>query len=192
MAAAQDSVQELEADFSTLRLGLDLDFFGFSWFPDRLTTLNLGPAALVDVGGSFLQTRGIGPSFAFALGDRVWVGTRLLFGFVYADPDGAGDFTVGTIGLIPFVEIFLSDGDVVPFVGAQAGISFGIPSVGDATGGIVTGGIFGFHIFLADGFSISPQVQANFLYDINLIPSGGNRAGFSVPLLVAFNGWFEP
>ena len=186
LALTPQTTRAQAAQDGTLQLGLDLDLAGFYFFPDLVTGLQLGPGSTVDleVPGPTVS-RGLGPQIGFQLG-ALRIGARVRLGFIYTDIDFGGDGTTGTIAFIPFLEYHLGSGDVVPFIGAQAGFTLLVPNDGDVLGGVLAGGSAGAHIFLAPGFTVSPTLQANFLYDQLF-----ERGGFELVALMSFIGWFS-
>jgi hypothetical protein len=99
----------------------------------------------------------------------------------------------GTIALVPFLEYLFLEGDVRPFLGGQVGFQISFLErigLGGGGGGIdtnalfVTGGMGGVHLFPIDSFSISPQLEIDFIYN-----GQTQRAGAQLVLSVTLAGW---
>jgi hypothetical protein len=178
-----------------VRVSGDVDLFGFAFFPDRTTNISLGPNGLSDgiefggvlFGPPLTQSRGFGLGLAYLFGDDLLVGSRVRLGFSYVDPDGAGDALIGALTLLPFLEYLLGSGEVVPYLGGQAGVVLQFPDFADAQGGLVAGGLGGIHIFAASSFTVSFEGQFNFLYDFGI-----DRGGFDIVVLLKLAGWITP
>lgn len=119
---------------------------------------------------------------AILIGARVGLGYQeLVFGSVTAD--------AGIFGLLPFFEYMFGEGEIRPFVGAEAGFQLAFSET-FGTGDLETealaiaGGLGGVHIFAADGFSISPGVAFDFLYW-----GQSEWGGYQLVLFVSLEGW---
>lgn len=180
MASAEAEAQRRPGQ-GTVRLSLDAEVVGFSVYPDRIVYFGLG-----------VNGRGLGPGFGYAVTDDILIGTRTAFGFVYVDPDGPVDGdVVGAFSLLPYFEVVFGSDGLVPFIGAQAG--FGIVG-GDGfdQGSFLLGGYGGVHVMLADNFSFSPYIEANFTFNdprARLLALLDDRAGFSMSVGFSFMGW---
>lgn len=130
-------------------------------------------------------------SGAYQLNDSILIGARVGFGYQELV---LGPFTLdtGVIGVLPFFEYMFGNGTVRPFVGADAGfqiafieeVSLGGSGDLEAEALAIAGGLGGVHIFLADGFSLTPGVAFDFLY------WGGNEwAGYQIVFFLSLEGW---
>ena len=177
-----------DAGQGAFRLGTDVRVFGLLHYPDALD-----PSVQFGFIGTdiFLDAR---PQLivhgAYQVTDAVLIGARV--GLAYQGLDvGPTTQDVGAFGILPFFEYLFGDGNIRPFIGAELGFqlafleSFGIGGGDlDTHAMFIAGGLGGVHIFLADGFSISPGAVFDFLY------YGRNeRAGYQLTFVVSFEGW---
>lgn len=102
---------------------------------------------------------------------------------------------LGIVGLLPFVEVLFSQGNVRPYLGVEVGFQllfveepqpFGFDLELDTYAMFIAGGLGGVHIFLDEGFSLSPGLAVDFVYNEEI-----NRAGYQLALLLSFEGWIN-
>lgn len=165
-----------DARQGAIRLGADVGVLSVSHFP-----VDLGPDVVFFQFG--VWSRG-GASFGFQLTDAIVIGARAAFSVVHVDA-GASN-TTGSIALQPFFEYMFGDGDVRPFLGAQAGFQILVPERGDAQGWFVGGPLGGVHVFLAPSLSLSPMAMLDFVYR-----GDAERGGYSLTALVSLSGWIN-
>jgi hypothetical protein len=178
-----------DAGQGAFRLGTDVRVLGLLHYPDALDpSIQFGFVG-TDI---FLDSR---PQLivhgAYQATDALLIGARL--GLAYQGLDsGAETIDAGAFGILPFFEYLFGDGNIRPFVGAEVGFQlafvegFGFFGAGDLNthAMFIAGGLGGVHIFLADGFSISPGAVFDFLY------YGRNeRAGYQLTFMLSFEGW---
>jgi hypothetical protein len=167
-----------DAGQGAIRLGADIGVLSLSHFPN-----DLGPDFVVFQFG--VWSRG-GLSFGYQVIEPLIIGVRAAFSVVHVDVGIAGSDTAGSIALSPYLEYMFGEGNVRPFIGAQAGFQIIFPDDGDAQGWFIGGPMGGVHLFVTPSFSISPTAMLDFIYRGDV-----ERAGYSLTGLVSFSGWIN-
>lgn len=167
------------------RLGADLHVLNMRQYPNDASFVNDDPTiqfGLYNAVGGTDEVLYFAPQFGFLVTDSIVIGAH--FGLAAVSFNGS-DVGFG-IHIVPFFEYLFSPGETIrPFVGAEVGPRiFTIPGPTDAYVVFAAGGLGGVHIFLEEGFSISPFASIDFLYN-----SQAERAGYEVVLGVSLEGW---
>lgn len=182
-------VARADAGQGAIRLGADIPVFALNDFPDANPSLTLQAGPWGNALGFLGPLPLIAASFGYQVTDAIVIGARAGFGIglVHAEAGGfVNDQNVGAIGFLPFFEYLFLDGNIRPFVGAQAGFQVFWPDSGDGEGSFIGGGLGGVHIFATPSFSISPIAYLDFVY------RGSDRnAGVDFIIAVSFEGWLN-
>lgn len=184
LAALGPDRASADAGPGAFRLGADVPVLVLTTFPDvgdpyfQFGLWGQPPVVLLDGPLPF-----VGASGAYQVTDAILIGARLGLGVAVFET-AFTDTTVGAVALLPFFEYLFLDGTIRPFIGAQAGFQVIFPEDQDARAWFIGGGMGGVHIFAADGFSISPTLFVDFLYNGAL-----ETAGIDVIAAISFEGW---
>ncbi len=186
-------VARADAGAGAIRLGADVPVFALNDFPDANPSLTLQAGPWGNAFGYLGPLPLVGASFGYQVTDAIVIGARAGFGIgvVHSQVDTpfgtvVNDTNVGAIGLLPYFEYLFLDGNIRPFVGAQAGFQVFWPDSGDGQGAFIGGGLGGVHIFATPSFSISPIAYLDFVY------RGADRnAGVDFIIAVSFEGWMN-
>lgn len=184
LAAVVPDSAAADAGAGAFRLGVDVPVLVLQTFPDvgdpyfQFGLWGQPPVVLLDAPLPF-----VGASGAYQVTDAIVIGARLGLGVAVFET-AFTDTTVGAFALLPFFEYLFLDGSIRPFIGAQAGFQVIVAEDDDARAWFIGGGMGGVHIFAADGFSISPTLFVDFLYNGYL-----ETAGLDVIAAVSFEGW---
>jgi hypothetical protein len=182
LALGSSSIAHAQHGEGAFRLHADFSVFDVSAYP------GFGDATIL-VGvlsppGPFFGGLGLGLGAGYQFSDMFVIGGRIGFGYVDVAAPGGTPSGAGLLSLVPYFEILFTEGDVIPFAGAQAGFQVAFPEASDARAGLLAGLYGGVHLFPVDAFSISPQLWLDFLYN-----GFTERAGFDIGIIVTLTGW---
>ncbi len=146
-------------------------------------------------------TVGLPMPISFAVGsainNNVVIGAGVDFSY-RSDAVAAGTTSNIAMGLRPFFQYVFDGQGARPFAGAHIDVAYGTNDQGATTGhkfGIGGGLDGGVHIFLADAFSVDPQLSVNMVYlsssqTISSVSVSGSGYGLNLQGGVGFTGWF--
>lgn len=146
---------------------------------DSETSTSIGPAA-----------GGLGLGIGYAIDENLVVGGNL----VLNHRDGGGDNDgVLMIGLMPYLEYLLGDGDVRPFIGGSLILQMTSAENTSLTS-LGLAGIGGVHIFLNDGFSFDVGGRLYFTSNSFSVetPAGdvdSSSTSIGLMVLLGVSGW---
>ncbi len=181
--ASMTATARADAGQGAFRLGADVPVLSLQHFPGDFGDVTIFQFGLWSTNIARPQ---VGLSFGYQVTDALVIGARAGFGVFVQDIGGLGDNTTGVVALIPYLEYMFLEGNIRPFVGAEAGFQVLFPEDSDAQAWFVGGALGGVHIFATPGFSISPTLMLDFLYR-----GDAERAGFGLTGLVTLNGWIN-
>ncbi len=171
-----------DAGEGAIRLGADVSVLGFQHFPGDFGDLFAFQFGLL---AEEVTRPQVAASFAYQLTNDLLIGVRGGFGVALVEAGGFSA-TRGVVSLVPFFECMFGQGNLRPFIGAEAGFQLLFPDMGDAQGWFVGGPMGGVHIFATQSFTISPMAVFDFFYRGDV-----ERAGYGLTGLVSFAGWIN-
>lgn len=187
-----DQVSETQSSTGTsvagkIRLSLNLPMLGIGLLDPgvpgskSILTYGLGFDTSKAPGGTSLL--GVG----YAINNNLLVGANIALNFSGAlDPAGADQII---LGIAPRAEYAFSEAGNTAFVGLELGLAMYFidsegPGQDNAQGLWDVGGTFGYRLFMADGFSIAPNVDARLFKFFS-----NNITTFTLFAGVQFEGW---